>query len=56
MMKKDLITYAIYVEVEGYEREEHHYTGNSVEEALGKFFIDNPIVSYDDIIDHLEIG
>lgn len=48
-------TYAIYVEVDGRKREEYHYEANNIHEALGKFFKDNPCISYDDIIDHVEL-
>lgn len=55
-LEKELSTYAIYVEVEGHEREEYHYEANNIQEALGQFFMDNPCISYDDIIEHLEIA
>lgn len=51
----DVNTYAIYIELEGEEREEYHYQAQSIKEALGMFFVDNPCLSYDDIIKHVKI-
>ena len=53
--EEELNTYVIYTDVGDNEIEEHHYEANSIEEALGKFFMDNECLSYDDIIEHLEI-
>ena len=56
-IKPELSTYAIYVEIKGekHNREEYHYEANSIEEALGKFFMENENFTYVDIIDHMEI-
>lgn len=50
-----LNTYAIYVDIGNNEREEYHYEANNIEEALGKFFMENENFTYMDIIDHMEI-
>lgn len=57
-LKTELSTYAIYVEIKGeeeYNREEYHYEANNIEEALGKFFMENENFTYMDIIDYMEI-
>lgn len=49
-------SYVIYYKIEtDKDRKEYYIDANSIEEALGIFFMENECLSYSDIIDHMEL-
>jgi len=46
--------FVIYTYING-ERKEYPYEAHNVIEALGMFFMENPELCYNDVVEHLEI-